>query len=198
MAERTCIYCSMNVLLTQTIPAWEWLTPLAARNSEGDDTIWGQMLVVIVLAVAFGIYSLAKAKTNKPKVEDTPQPKRVPARFAEATARRVGKTFNLSGAARAKSEGLRKKQGRDLQSGMEILDSDFLLKIVEKTNGDDDEKDVAMRKLNFKELLRRGDLSQADSKALMAYALNKDNIYGKDIQCEAMKKLAERTAKGKN
>ncbi|MFA5252326.1 MAG: hypothetical protein WC454_07060 [Phycisphaerae bacterium] len=169
----------MNVLLTQTI--------LAARNSEGDDAFWVQMLVVVILAVSFGIFSLVKAKANKSKVEDTPQPKRAP----------VGKSFKLSGAARTKPEGLRRKREKDLESGMELLGKDFLLSIVEKTNGGDDEKDVAMRKLNFKELARRGELSEADSKALKAYALNKGNLYGKDIQCEALKRLAERTAKGK-
>ncbi|MDD5064243.1 MAG: hypothetical protein PHQ35_05735 [Phycisphaerae bacterium] len=177
----------MNVLLTQTISTWGWLTLLAARNSEGEDTFWGQLLVVVILAVSFGIYSLARAKANESKVEDLPQHKRELA----------GKTFKLPGAAKAKSEGLRKERAKDLQSGMEVLDSDFLLSIVEKTNGGDDDKDVAMRKLNFKELLRRGKLSQADSKALKTYAINKGNLYGKDIQCEALKKLAERTAKGK-
>jgi len=169
----------MNTLLTQTI--------LAARNSEGDDTIWVQLLVIIILGVFLGIFSLAKAKASKSKVEGPPLPKR----------EHAGKTFDLSGVAKAKSEGLHTKREKDLQSGMEILDSDFLLSIVENTNGGDDEKDVAMRKLNFKELLRRGELSQAESKALRTYAINKGNLYGKDIQCEALKSLAERTAKSK-
>jgi hypothetical protein len=169
----------MNVLLTQTI--------LAARNSEGDDTIWVQMLVIVILAVFLGIFSLAKARANKSKGEDPPP----------SQQKLVGKTFNLSGVARAKSEDLPMKREKDLHSGMELLELNFLLSIVENTNGGDDEKDVAIRKLNFKELLRRGKLNQADSKALRKYAINKGNLYGKDIQCEAMKSLAERTAKGK-
>lgn len=83
-----------------------------------------------------------------------------------------------------------------MNSGMELLGQDFLLKVIEDANGDGDEKDVTMRKLNFKELLRRGKLDQIDSKALREYAINKGNLYGKDIQFEAMKHLAERTAKG--
>jgi len=150
--------------------------PLAARNSEGDDTIWVQMLVIVILAVFLGIFSLAKAKANKSKGEDPPQ----------SQQKLAGKTF----------EDLHKKREKDLHSGMELLGLDFLLNIVENTNGGDDEKDVAIRKLNFKELLRRGKLNQADSKALRKYAINKGNLYGKDIQCEAMKSLAERTAKG--
>jgi hypothetical protein len=198
-ADWHIIYCglqqNMNVLLAQTISAWGWLTPLAARNSEGDDTFWVQMLVIVILAVFLGIFSLARARANKSKEEDPPQPQQ---KF-------VGKTFNsrkgwlspLSGAARAKSEDLHKKREKDLQSGMELLGLDFLLKVVENTNDGRDEKDVTMRKLNFKELQRRGELNQADSKALRIYAINKGNLYGKDIQCEAMKSLAERTAKGK-
>ena len=158
----------MNVLLTQTI--------LAARNSEGDDTIWVQMLVIVILAVFLGIFSLAKARANKSKGEDPLQ----------SQQKFTGKTF----------KDLHKKREKDLHSGMELLELDFLLSIVENTNGGDDEKDVAIRKLNFKELLRRGKLNQADSKALRIYAINKGNLYGKDIQCEAMKSLAERTARG--
>jgi hypothetical protein len=160
---------SMSVLLTQTI--------LAARSSQGDDTIWVQMLVLVILAVFIGIISIAKAKANKLKEEDPRQYQQKP----------VVKTFKDSAG----------KREKDLQSGMELLGLDFLLSIVENTNGDDDEKDVAMRKLNFKELLRRGKLNQADSKALKVYAINKGNLYGKDIQCEAIKALAERTVKGK-
>jgi hypothetical protein len=158
----------MNVLLTQTI--------LAARNSEGDDTIWVQMLVIVILAVFLGIFSLAKARANKFKEHDQRQ----------SQQKLVGKALKES----------TREREKDLHSGMELLELDFLLSIVENTNGGDDEKDVAIRKLNFKELLRRGKLNQADSKALRTYAINKGNLYGKDIQCEAMKSLAERTARG--
>lgn len=88
-----------------------------------------------------------------------------------------------------------KQKEKDLNSGMELLELNFLLSTVENTDGDD-EKDIIIRKLNFKELLRRGELNRADSNALKIYALNKNNHYGKDIQCEAMKNLAERTAAG--
>ncbi len=179
-ADLHIIYCglqqNMNCLLTQTISAWGWLTLLAARNSEGDDTIWVQMLVIVILAVFLGIFSLARARANKSKEEGPPQSQQ---KFA-------GKTF----------KDLHTKREKDLHSGMELLELNFLLSVVENTNGDDDEKDVAIRKLNFKELLRRGKLNQADSNALKTYAINKGNLYGKDIQCEAIKRLAERTAKG--
>ena len=81
---------------------------------------------------------------------------------------------------------------RDLASGMEMLELDFLLGVIEKTKGDD-KNDVAMRKLSFNELLRREQQKHIDSKALTVYAVDEDNLYGKDIQCEAMKELTKRT-----
>jgi len=83
-------------------------------------------------------------------------------------------------------------KNRDLAGGMEMLEQDFLLGVVENTEGNNN-NDVTMRKLVFNELLRREKLDTIDSNALKVYAINRDNLYGKDIQCEAMKKLTERT-----
>ncbi len=83
---------------------------------------------------------------------------------------------------------------RDMAGGMEMLEQDFLLGVVENTIGAD-RNDVIMRKLVFHELLRREQLDAMDSDALKVYAVNEGNLYGKDIQCEAMKKLAERTTR---
>jgi len=81
---------------------------------------------------------------------------------------------------------------RDLAGGMEMLELDFLLGVIENTKGDD-ENDVAMRKLGFNELLRREKQNQIDSSALTVYAINEGSLYGRDIQCEAMKELTKRT-----
>lgn len=191
---------TMNVLLTQTI--------LAARNSEGEDTIWVQMLVLVILAVSLGIFSLVKAKANKFKGHDQhqsgrhrhwqiqPLPGLSAHRELSSSAPTVGPNVNEHKKFVGKAlKELTRETEKDLHGGMELLGLDFLLSIVENTNGVD-EKDVTIRKLNFKELLRRGKLNQADSNALKTYAINKGNLYGKDIQCEAMKNLAERTAKG--
>ncbi|MHC4844078.1 MAG: hypothetical protein ACYTEE_09790, partial [Planctomycetota bacterium] len=85
------------------------------------------------------------------------------------------------------------KNKKDLASGMELLDMNFLLGMVERT-ASNDQKDVTMRKLNFSELLRRGKLDQIDSHALATYAVNAGDPYGKEIQCEATKELARRTS----
>jgi len=87
-----------------------------------------------------------------------------------------------------------KERARDLAGGMEILELDFLLSIVENTKGND-RNDVTMRKLNFNELLRREQLNEIDSNSLRVYAMDEGGLYGKDIQCEAMKELAIRTAR---
>ena len=87
---------------------------------------------------------------------------------------------------------LDKKTDRDLAGGMEMLELDLLLSVVESTQGDD-KNDVMIRQLNFNELLRRGQLEAIDSNALKIYAINTGNLYNKDIQCEAMKELAGRT-----
>lgn len=90
-----------------------------------------------------------------------------------------------------------KEANKDLQSGMEMLELDFLLSIVENTDGNDP-NDVTMRKLNFYELLRRQQLNAIDSNALKVYAVNEHNLYDKTIQCKALNMLTERTVrKGK-
>lgn len=86
------------------------------------------------------------------------------------------------------------EKNKDLQRGMDLLELDFLLSIIENTNGND-QNDVTMRKLNFNEVLRREKQNQIDSNALAMYAVNAGNLYGKDIQCEATKELSKRTAK---
>jgi hypothetical protein len=88
--------------------------------------------------------------------------------------------------------GFGRRSEKDLAIGMEILDLDFLLSIVENTEGND-KNDVAMRRLTFDELLRREQQDTIDSNALKVYAMNEGELYGKVIQCEAMKVLTERT-----
>ena len=101
-----------------------------------------------------------------------------------------GKVMEVRGP--GKGTGGESGKDRDLSGGMEMLDLDFLLSVVEYTKGDD-KNDVTMRKLVFNELLRRDQLDTIDSSALKVYTIDESNLYGKDIQCEAMKKMTERT-----
>jgi len=85
------------------------------------------------------------------------------------------------------------RKGSDLQSGLELLEMDFLLGVVENTAGSDP-NDVAMRKINFNEILRREQRHQVASSAMKVYAMDEEGLYGKYIQCQAMQELAERTS----
>jgi hypothetical protein len=89
---------------------------------------------------------------------------------------------------------MEKKQrtGRNLAGGMDLLEMDFLLGVIENTDGDD-KNDVAMRRLSFNEVLRRNQQSEIDSASLTVYSVDEKDLYGKDIQCAAMKELTRRT-----
>jgi len=67
-----------------------------------------------------------------------------------------------------------------------------LLGVIENIDGED-KNDVAMRKLTFSETLRRNQQSEIDSASLAVYSVDEKGLYGKDIQCAAMKELTRRT-----
>ena len=84
------------------------------------------------------------------------------------------------------------RTGRNLAGGMDLLEMDFLLGVIENTDGED-KNDVAMRRLSFNEVLRRNQQSEIDSASLTVYSVDEKDLYGKDIQCAAMKELTRRT-----
>ncbi len=84
------------------------------------------------------------------------------------------------------------RTGRNLAGGMDLLEMDFLLGVIENTDGED-KNDVAMRRLSINEVLRRNQQSEIDSAAMTVYAVDEKDLYGKDIQCAAMKELTRRT-----
>ena len=92
----------------------------------------------------------------------------------------------------AKSHDASRRRDRDLRTGMDVLDLEFLLTVVENIGGNET-NEIAMRKLSFNELMRTQRIHELDSSALKVYAIDVDGHFGKDIQCEAMKELTERT-----
>ncbi len=86
-----------------------------------------------------------------------------------------------------------RRGNRDLQSGLELLDLDFMLTIVENIEATD-EQDITMRKLSFGELARTQRIHELDSAALKVYAMDEDGAFGKSVQVECFKELADRTA----
>jgi hypothetical protein len=105
------------------------------------------------------------------------------------------KVVELGGTLESTGEASMEKKtraGRNLAGGMDLLELDFLLGVVENTDGED-KNDVAMRKLTFNEVLRRNQQNEVDSASLSVYSVDEKGLYGKDIQCAAMKELTRRT-----
>jgi hypothetical protein len=204
----------MNYFLIQAI--------LIANIGDEESTFLMQILVLLCVAVSLGVYSLTKNNRSKHKDQQqniayTKSRRRFQLLHKHVAPRtgivqeyiaRVRDTLhhipNLSqepkldfdslntASQKNPKKTLATEKNKDLQSGMELLELDFLLSIVENTKGNG-QNDVTMRKLNFNEILRREKLSQVKSKVLTVYATNRGNLYGKDIQCEAMLELAGRT-----
>ena len=192
---------------------------LAAGNIDGEDTIWIQMLVLVILVALLGVGSLVKTRVSSFKDEQQNYPEgggtsytwlhRLIKPLRELKKNRLGiltaqskatikesvlfDTPEAAGRERPKGEAARER-GRDLAGGMEMLKLDFLLSVVENAEGDD-KNDVMMRKLNFNELLHREQLNEIDGNALKVYAVDEGNLYGKDIQFQAIKELTVRTAR---
>ena len=192
---------------------------LAAGNIDGEDTIWIQMLVLVILVALLGVGSFVKTRVSSLKDEQQNYPEgegtsytwlhRLIKPLKELRDTRLGiltaqskatikepvlfDTPDVAGREKPKKE-LARERGRDLAGGMEMLELDFLLSVVENTKGDD-KNDVMVRKLNFNELLRREQLNEIDGNALKVYAVDEGNLYGKDIQFQAIKELTVRTAR---
>lgn len=109
-----------------------------------------------------------------------------------ATIGRVGGKTREECLAERQARSEARKRGRDLHGGLELLELDFLLDMVENIESND-EYDIMMRKLSFHELARTSRISEVDSNVLRYYCLDEDGLYDKQIQCEAMKELAART-----
>lgn len=184
---------------------------LAAGSTDEEGTFWIRMLILAVLFAVVGLVSLIKTRAKKYKAQkqhwagDKSRPhnqreeqtRAVKDKYIEfflktAPTKKITKEPMFDFEAAEKISRGKQQEGRDVSSGMEILDLDFLVKIAENTKGRS-KKDVMMRKLVLNELLRRDLVSAVDSKALRIYTINKRNIYDKKIQCGAMKALAERT-----
>lgn len=170
---------------------------LVASNSDGEETFWVQMLVFVLLAGGWGVYSAVRARVHKSRCHEQ--------KVSASGSWFVRAVERVRGSAKAGGldfevveppcgEDLQKTlgAGRDLASGMEMLGVEFLLSVVEDTEWAD-ENDVTMRKLSFNELVRRDELGRVGSESLKVYAVDRDSLYGKNIQCEAMKELARRT-----
>jgi hypothetical protein len=167
---------------------------LGAVEDEG--AFWTQLLMVVILAAAVGVYGLVKsrAKRNEQQVHDE-----VIETIIESP-KSLLKTAAFSTAANPEHRRIEwpaaseiKPRQKDLNGGMELLARNFLVSVVERTDSPD-QRDIAMRRLCFTELSRRDELWSIASAALKIYTLDEDGFYGKIIRCEAMAQLAGRTS----
>lgn len=113
----------------------------------------------------------------------------------KAVVKAIDKIVEAGMSATDATKGALQKSARNTFGGMELLELDFLLEVIERME-EDSEYDLTMQKLVFGELVRRGQLGKADSKALVTYATDEKGVYGKEIQRAAMEELAGRTKVG--
>lgn len=184
---------------------------LAANNMDEENAFWITMLMLVVLGGVVGIVSFTRTRAkrfksqkqhrpeggSRPYKQTSEQIRAVKDKYVEfflktAQPKTDSRELLFDFEAAGKVEADKQKKQRDLSSGMEILDLDFLVKVVEKTRGKN-KKIVTMRQLVFNELVRREKLDAIKSKTLNIYTINKGNVYSKNIQCEAMRELSKRT-----
>lgn len=204
---------------------------------DGEETIWIQLLVLVILAASVGVVGLIKkhrgrygsvgffarhifnglvrrgqdlAKWQARRMSELRQALVTTIR---RTQTKLGLIFNpdtsgtkinqehkglsairLDTPKSGRPAPLAKRGERDFNSGMELLTSDFLVEVVERT-GSIEMRDVTMRNLCFTELVRRGELAALSSDALKAYTLDTEGVFDKSIRCQAMKELADRTVR---
>jgi hypothetical protein len=182
---------------------------LAGRSLDSEETVWITVLVFTILAGGAAIWSFVRKKSQITENEEDslpgntikeqklshPQKNRTVIPVRQSYFETIPLTQQVIKPA-AETAGKVKVPTRnvaDLKRGMELLASDFLLSVV-SDNTSDEATSVTMRKLCFQELMRRNQLNCIDSSKLKVYSVNKNNIYGKTIQCAALQELSLRTS----
>ena len=171
--------------------------------SDDEEGFWATLLVFVVLAAGWGAYNLFKTRAQR--LSGRGQHRRF--RPVDIAKDAVSEWFTgLKTVVTPKEAGrftkditveqtlLSGPKKRDLQSGMELLAKDFLVEVAEQTDNTG-HHDIAICRLCFNELVRRGELRALSSNALKIYITDEQGSYGKSIQCEAMEELANRTKK---
>lgn len=193
----------------------QWL--IIARSVDGDQSSWMQLLVLVILAAAGGVYYLVKNRptgyqaqggdwsrqgraggkggTSSKLLKDLKGRWRDISDTVQSNLSTKQSLFNFgdgSPHAEAIPDETLQESKRNLATGMETLELEFLLGVVEDIDSSD-KRDVVMRKLNFNELIRRSRVDAVGSNVLKIYAKDEDKLYDRHIQCEAMKQLSART-----
>jgi hypothetical protein len=201
-----------------TVPYFVYLAA-----SDGDEIIWAQMLMVVILAAGGGIYAFIK---TRPKSRRSSRGlisvhRRIFNRGIDGVSRLIktaskqiplkrpilpqspggylviNQTPKINYQTPAIVEAVVKPEAkrRDLKSGMELLSGSFLVKVIESRNDGicADGIDIEMQRMCFAELLRRNELEAVSSEALKVYTVDEEGNYGKTIHRQAMEELFRRT-----
>ena len=155
--------------------------------ADGEDAFYLQLLVVVILAAAVGVYVLAKSRVGRFK-------RRADDEVIESIVSPVSSFVSRpsSFVPRRTLDYGRRTKGRDLKNGMDLLTREFLVDVVEKTDSAG-KLDISMRCMCFDELVRRNELFALSSEALKVYVLNEGELFSKTIRLAAMAQLADRT-----
>lgn len=190
---------------------------LIFASVEGEDAIWMSLLVLVIVAAGWGLYSVVKTRVGGFGGENVYYSGRrghsgrlkrlkgviggykekllggIAGSVREKAGGAKGQLSASAGSETTEKERLRSaKASRDLAGGMELLGDDFLIGVIEDLGGGDG-REVSMRRMSFEELIRRGGLAGLSGEALKVYAVDKGHLYGKVIQCEALGEMARRT-----
>lgn len=178
-------------------------TMLASGTGDGNQTFWMVMLMIVLLSSGIGLWTLVRRKAGGTNSQDessdysvafqTATNQHTKADFPQESfgnsapeIARAAKLFNHP------SKNPSRRKLADLESGLELLEQPFLAGVVSNTGGRS-KLDIQMRKIAFMELARREKLGDIASKVLKVYAKNQENLFGKTIQCQAIRQLSVRT-----
>jgi hypothetical protein len=205
---------------TLTIPYFVYLAA-----SDGDEAIWAQMLMVVILAAGGGIYAFIKTRPKSRRRSRWPISiyHNIFNRGIDGASRlikNVGRRIPLERPALMQTPGNHRainqipeikhkvpaaieasvKPGakmRDLKSGMELLSGSFLVKVIESRNDGicAEGIDIEMQKMCFTEMKRRDELEAVSGEALKTYTVDEAGHYGKTIRRQAMEELFHRTGR---
>jgi LPXTG-motif cell wall-anchored protein len=178
-------------------------TMLASGTGDGNQTFWMVMLMIVLLSSGIGLWTLVRRKAGQTNSQDESSDYSVA--FQTATRQHTKADFpqesfgnsapEIARAAKLfnhPSKNPSRRKLADLESGLELLEQPFLAGVVSNT-GSRSKLDIQMRKIAFMELARREKLGDIASKVLKVYAKNQENLFGKTIQCQAIRQLSVRT-----
>ena len=177
---------------------------LAAGAGDSEGTFWTVILTIVLLCCGAGIWSVAKRrKVEKDwQLEETLYPSDVQGKQVQSK-KTAFEIISPEGELKAdpaapqqlhtgEASKVYQKKISDLNSGLELLDLNFLARLVSNTDNAD-QSGIEIRKIAFSELARREKLGSIEGKVLKVYATNLKNLFGKFIQCRAIAELAGRT-----